>query len=113
MTDTHETEQSMAAGGRAEPLVGTWERKFANQWGNYYGFRFKDFKCVCEYRKKLNGMFPFCGHPKHDFAQHGPIEERECACEMCPCVEMDIDDDDTLYSEGDQPILVLDRDWRP
>lgn len=82
-----------------------WELLFYNSYGNYMGYRFKDFQSGCEKRGGHEDDHQ-CLHPEHPWAGGA---DRPCECSFCPMVEEDIDDDDTVdYSEGDQPILVLE-----
>ena len=79
-----------------------WERLFFNSYGGYYGYRFQDFRSGCKSRSG-NGD---CTNPKSELAGDA---ETPCLCDYCPLVEADINEgDDTNYSEGEQPILVLE-----
>ena len=76
-----------------------WEPLFFNSYGGYYGYRFQDFRSGCESRNSEGD----CMHPKNELAGD---DETPCLCDYCPLVEADDEDDDTDYSEGEQPILV-------
>lgn len=85
-----------------------WERAFVNRWGNCDGYRFSDFRSGCADVRECVGVSNYCANTAHPDSGR-PLCERECACELCPCVEIDIEDgDEADYSEGDQPILVKD-----
>ena len=73
-----------------------WERLFYNSYGNYQGYRFQDFRSGCGHRTEDGD----CTHPER--------EGDDCICELCPCVEEDRDGDDTDYSEGEQPVFVIE-----
>lgn len=80
-----------------------WERRYYNSYGNYIGYRFQDFSCGCP--MQTEDGWAACNHPKHFGAG---TNHRPCECRQCPCVEEDIDDDTIDYSEGEQPIRVIE-----
>lgn len=50
-----------------------------------------------------------CRNPDHAWSHGTSFEDRPCECSLCPCVEEDMDeDDDTDYSEGEQPVIVIE-----
>lgn len=86
-----------------------WERTFYNSYGNYTGYRFQDFRSGCPHRRK-GEMAGDCAHPDNECSNSNG-ELAECLCDFCPCVEKDYDDEDPNepdYSEGEQPILVIE-----
>lgn len=51
-----------------------------------------------------------CAHPENECSNSNG-ELAECLCDFCPCVEKDYDDEDPDepdYSEGEQPVLVIE-----
>jgi hypothetical protein len=80
-----------------------WERVFFNSNRGYLGYRFQDFRSGCQFRDSDRN----CWNPANQFGG-GDGDSSICACDYCPMVEPDIaDDDDTDYSDGEEPILVI------
>lgn len=87
-----------------------WEEGYYNSYGNYTDYRFKDFAGQCKHLDRENFN---CNHSQHACAGS---TDPECLCDFCPFVVRAEDKeapDAFDYSEGDQPILVLDRKFRP
>lgn len=64
-------------------------------------FRFKDFARRCSWRNDASD----CTHAENELASE---DEAPCACDFCPLVEAYIaEDDSTDYSQGEQPIRLL------
>lgn len=80
-----------------------WERVFFNSNRGYSHYRFQDFVVGCAFRDSERN----CAH-KDNEAGGGGDGLSVCACDFCPMVQTDIDaGDETDYSEGEQPVLVL------
>lgn len=90
-----------------------WETAFYHPYGNYTGYRFKDFRSGCKHLKQTD-FGTECAHPENELAGD---EEPPCLCDYCPLVETayqseargEANYDDTDYSEGDQPIYVIEQ----
>ncbi len=95
-----------------EPANESWESLYYNSYGNYSHLRFQDLRAVCPHRTENNDGFRNCGHSENSLTND--TDGAECLCEFCPLAERaystdpdDPDADDTDYSEGEQPILML------
>ena len=69
--------------------------------------RFNDIRKMCQWRNP-------CGDCTH--IDNGLSDEREppCAFDYCPLVEIDIEEgDDADYSEGEQPVRLIDQKQPP
>ena len=69
--------------------------------------RFDDVRRLCRWRTQDGD----CAHIENDLSQE---PEPPCACDFCPIVETDIaEDDDVSYSEGEQPVILIDKTQPP
>lgn len=77
--------------------------QFFNCYGNYHGLRFQDVQRGCAFRN-IDGD---CTHHDNELSEES---EPPCACDYCPLVETDIEyGDETDYSEGEQPVRVVNQ----
>ncbi len=98
----------------SDPEPYRWERDYYNSYGNYGGFRFKDWCCGCPHLERQTGYWD-CRHPE----RAGEIEKDgtlpPCYLDACPCVSMDAatEEEETEYltdwEECDIPVLVIDE----
>ena len=89
---------------RELPQIGSgWEPSFYNRARGYTYYRFQDFKSGCP--MLADGEHAeTCTHPKHPWQAD---DHPACFCDLCPCVQIRLEDDETNWSEGQQPIEVL------
>lgn len=84
---------------------GRWEHAFYNGYGNYDGFRFRDWCANCPHLIQTGYSWD-CKHP--DRAGEDKGYGVDCNLRQCPCIEIDGDDEEYAeWSDSDVPVLVL------